>query len=552
MIKQYMHHLKAAQKVIRSSRYHHLRIVRRVTENELLINSGIDLKEYRKIFSKNYFQKQPELSGRSDSEAEANLKKQLSEAKCKELSGQNIFAPPPEIQPRPLAARALASRESITTGEATLNQPNGGPSVENNAEHVLKTSNNIPDQKFVELSGNDIIKGDTPPASDEPLHSANFREMRGSNIFADGKDGTVSLKEPASLPEVAKQRELSGTLDSEAEAKLKKQLLEAKCKELSGQNIFASPPEIQPRPLAARALASRESITTGEATLNQSNGGPSDENNAEHVVKTSNNIPDQKFVDLSGNDIIKGDTPPASEKPLRSAHFREMGSIFEGWEVESPVCRGARKPPGVTSFWKFCKRLTSFGKLCKRRRRLEATIIFAADAESDTADAESDTADADGADPDNKNGLRMYQQAVAGINNILFGEDRTVGPKKPASLPEVAKQRELSGRSDSEAEANLKKQLSEAKCEELSGQNIFAPPPEIQPRPLAARALASRESITTGEATLNQPNGGPSGEDKAEHVVKTSKKIPDQKFAELSGNDIFKGDTPPASDKPLA
>lgn len=68
---------------------------------------------------------------------------------------------------------------------------------------------------------------------------------------------------------MAKQRELSGTLDSEAEAKLKKQLSEAKCKELSGHNIFAPPPEIQPRPLAARALALRESITIGEAVPNQ-------------------------------------------------------------------------------------------------------------------------------------------------------------------------------------------------------------------------------------------------------------------------------------------
>lgn len=68
---------------------------------------------------------------------------------------------------------------------------------------------------------------------------------------------------------MAKQRELSGTLDSEAEAKLKKQLSEAKCKELSGHNIFAPPPEIQPRPLAARALALRESITIGELAPNQ-------------------------------------------------------------------------------------------------------------------------------------------------------------------------------------------------------------------------------------------------------------------------------------------
>lgn len=52
-----------------------------------------------------------------------------------------------------------------------------------------------------------------------------------------------------------------------------------------------------------------------------------------------------------------------------------------------------------------------------------------------------------------------------------------------------------------------------------------------------------------------QPSGGPSDEVSGgeEAVVKTSKKIPEKKFAELSGNDIFKGDAPPSSaEKPLS
>lgn len=168
---------------------------------------------------------------------------------------------------------------------------------------------------------------------------------------------------------------------------------------------------------------------------------------------------------------------------------------------------------------------------------------------------ENGTLESDGANPTptNKTGLRMYQQAVAGISHISFGEEESVSPKKPASLPEVAKQRELSGTLDSEAEAKLKKQLSDAKCKELSGHDIFAPPPEIQPRPLAARALALRESITIGEPASYDSTGGQSSNMfNEEHVVKTSKKIPNQKFAELSGNDIFKGDAPPTSDKPLS
>lgn len=59
----------------------------------------------------------------------------------------------------------------------------------------------------------------------------------------------------------------------------------------------------------------------------------------------------------------------------------------------------------------------------------------------------------------------------------------------------MAKQRELSGNLDSESEAMLKKQLSDAKCKELSGHDIFAPPPEILPRPNTARALAYKDNF---------------------------------------------------------
>lgn len=63
---------------------------------------------------------------------------------------------------------------------------------------------------------------------------------------------------------MAKQRELSGTLESESDAKLNKQISDAKSKELSGHDIFAPPPEILPRPTTVRALALKESIELGE------------------------------------------------------------------------------------------------------------------------------------------------------------------------------------------------------------------------------------------------------------------------------------------------
>uniref|UniRef100_A0A803N7K8 DUF4057 domain-containing protein n=1 Tax=Chenopodium quinoa TaxID=63459 RepID=A0A803N7K8_CHEQI len=105
------------------------------------------------------------------------------------------------------------------------------------------------------------------------------------------------------------------------------------------------------------------------------------------------------------------------------------------------------------------------------------------------------TAESGSANPNsNKTGLRVYQQAVNGISQISFSVDENVTPKKPTSLPEVANQRELSGTLEAEADSKIKKGLLDAKCKELSGNDIFGPPPENLPRSLAVtRSLESKE-----------------------------------------------------------
>lgn len=180
-------------------------------------------------------------------------------------------------------------------------------------------------------------------------------------------------------------------------------------------------------------------------------------------------------------------------------------------------------------------------------KEMTGSGIFAAGGEVDDEESE-----ATGATPSNKTRLRMYQQAVAGISQISFGSEESLSPKKPTTLPEVAKQRELSGNLDSASDALLKKQLSDAKCKELSGHNIFAPPPEIVPRKLPALHAEVREKDGTVAAPQNAA-GGQSLVFGEEAVIKTAKKIPDQKFVHLSGNNIFKEDTPPKSnEKPLS
>ncbi|CAL9118614.1 unnamed protein product, partial [Musa textilis] len=115
-----------------------------------------------------------------------------------------------------------------------------------------------------------------------------------------------------SLAEVAKQRELTGSLLSESDDRLKKHLSDAKCKELSGHDIFAAP-----------------------------------------EVKSAKKIHTQKVAELTGNGIFKDDaTPGAAEKTLSTAKLKEMSGndIFaDGKAPSREYLGGVRKPPGGES-----------------------------------------------------------------------------------------------------------------------------------------------------------------------------------------------------------
>ncbi|GAA0142518.1 hypothetical protein LIER_03401 [Lithospermum erythrorhizon] len=186
-------------------------------------------------------------------------------------------------------------------------------------------------------------------------------------------------------------------------------------------------------------------------------------------------------------------------------------------------------------------------------KEMSGSTIFGTTSESGTNNASTD----------NRTSVRIVQQATNGISQISFSTEERVSPKKPSSVPEVAKQRELSGTLDTEADSKIGKHISNAKCKELSGNDIFGPPTEILPRSLAAaRSMGSKDSRDMGEPApravrtsvkVSNPAGGQSnimfGE---EQVVKTTKKIHNQKFAELTGNDIFKGDAAGSSEKSLS
>ncbi|KAL0392343.1 UNVERIFIED_CONTAM: hypothetical protein Sradi_2457100 [Sesamum radiatum] len=123
----------------------------------------------------------------TDEEVESlNKRKPCSDYKMKEMTGSGIFK----------ASGENGASEAEDDGQTPVNKTGlrmyqGAGGQSNGAlseESVIKTAKKIPNQKFSELSGNNIFKEDTPPASAEkPLSSAKLREMSGSNIFADGK-----------------------------------------------------------------------------------------------------------------------------------------------------------------------------------------------------------------------------------------------------------------------------------------------------------------------------------------------------------------------------
>lgn len=83
-----------------------------------------------------------------------------------------------------------------------------------------------------------------------------------------GTEGIETPRKPTSFAELAKQRELRGTIESELEQlQVKKQLSEAKRKELSGSGIFALPPEIQQRHSAAQYQELRNNLTFESSQL---------------------------------------------------------------------------------------------------------------------------------------------------------------------------------------------------------------------------------------------------------------------------------------------
>ncbi|KAE8700009.1 putative Nitric oxide synthase-interacting protein [Hibiscus syriacus] len=171
----------------------------------------------------------------------------------------------------------------------------------------------------------------------KPCSGYKMKEMTGSGIFAaNGASETAATnsanKTGVRMHQRATNSQISFSVDASVSPKKPTSLPEYK--EISGHDLFSSPPEIKPRSLAAAAAESRESKDMVEPVPRSIHTS----------VKVSN---------PAGGQTSIGDVPPGSaEKPLSQAKLREMSGndIFSDGKAESrSFYGGSRKPPGGES-----------------------------------------------------------------------------------------------------------------------------------------------------------------------------------------------------------
>ncbi|KAJ7227893.1 hypothetical protein O6H91_05G128000 [Diphasiastrum complanatum] len=267
----------------------------------------------------------------------------------------------------------------------------------------------------------------------------------------------------------------------------------------------------------------------------------------------------------------RGVTPPGGPSSIDLLRWSETNlSAADPSTMDSPGGRPTirmHQPAGGISSIAFGEKMSveEAEGLLKRRpgsevkkKEMSGSGIFSSEAGGDALDF--------------TNGLQTppsvrshLHQPPGGVSQIMFGIEESASPKKPTSIAEVAKQRELSGSHALAEDAHLKRNFSNAKAKELVGSNIFGPPPEIPMRSRSRNLEAREPKDVKGSAEpaprnvhtsvkVSNPAGGRSqiffGQETPE---RHSRKAHYQKVADLSGNNIFKGDTPVSSaEKPLS
>ncbi|URD82286.1 Transcription initiation factor IIF subunit alpha [Musa troglodytarum] len=269
-----------------------------------------------------------------------------------------------EIRTVLLSATPLTTQDLVAKFKARLKSQEDKNAFADILRRISKIQKaNGPELK--EMIGSGIFavnNDDVQLESENSFLTSSYGTYSHKDQFCFNGNGTILPEKPMLLAGVAKQRELSGTLLSESEPRLKKRLSDAKSRELSGHDIFAGPREVPLRPLAAQYLElndkglGRTTPRKSPLTVNvaQRTAGPNNFLFGDEIpVRTSKKMHAKKIADLTGNDIFKDVAPPGfSEKTRSKAKLKELiGNDIFADKKDPPryYFGGIRKPPGGES-----------------------------------------------------------------------------------------------------------------------------------------------------------------------------------------------------------
>jgi len=243
--------------------------------------------------------------------------------------------------PHPDGAGPLPARRPNQPTEEFRKVVFGGQGAEA-ADGVNKMSTGSA-PKLKEMTGSGIFKAGSAAAA-----PAASRDRQASQItFA--QDGSIAPRKPKSVAEVAGHHELSHTIESEGDVKMKRQVSSAKSKELSGHDIFADREDHKPN-------RSRRSDYTSPASLSQVSTFSFGEADADIAARTAKKKgASSKPTDVNGKAMLEKDSVPAAKQPPNRARLEgAAGSSSASADGKAPATgehagRRTRQPPGGDS-----------------------------------------------------------------------------------------------------------------------------------------------------------------------------------------------------------
>ncbi|KAF8780303.1 hypothetical protein HU200_001697 [Digitaria exilis] len=164
----------------------------------------------------------------------------------------------------------------------------------------------------------------------------------------------IAPRKPTSVAEVARHRELSHTVQSEADSKTKRQVSTAKSKELSGHDIFADHEDPKPNRSRRSDYSSSTSLSpVKNANVSTFSFGEADTDSAAKTARKKGT--GKKTTDLNGKALLQREPAPVV-KPLNRAKLEETtGSSVVFADGKAPATgeqagrRTTRQPPGGDS-----------------------------------------------------------------------------------------------------------------------------------------------------------------------------------------------------------